>query len=300
MNSSGTITVDGTAYIYIRTRAYAPVSVYRGENEFLRIGPKDAIVKELNSHKRLLEFAFPIPQILSEGEMDNRYYYIETSLGNTLLSDIFLADTERQGAVADKNFRKLSELVEKFARAQLKTAEQQDVSESFYLGMHMDYLIDELPRLQEKIMAGFEKLKMRTSSLPAVMTHGDFNPHNIFEGGVIDFENMFDAPAGYDIVSNAYHAFLFPKEGDFEATRRYGFSEEQITGYFSLMDTVYIENGLPKLSNFIPDFIFGRTVWSAVRMQRWPKVQQWRYEKFEKILESYLSDDGNVISLVKS
>lgn len=291
--------IDGKTYSHIKTREYTPVSIYRNENEFLRIGPKDIIVQELTLHKKLLEFGFPVPQILSEEEKDNLYYYIETSLGDTLLGDIFWEDTKKNGVVADENFQKLLVLVEKFVRAQLRTVEKGEAFESFYLGLHMDYILEELPSLQEKILAGFEKLKSRAVLLPVVMTHGDFNPYNLFEAGIIDFGNSFDAPAGYDIVTNAYHSFLFPKEGDFESMRRYEFSEDQIRDYFSLVDRIYIENGLPKLSDFVEDFIFARTIWSAVRMQRWPKIQSWRYEKLEKILESYLSGSGDIISIVK-
>lgn len=291
--------IDGKTYSYIKTREYTPVSIYRNENEFLRIGPKDIIAEELTLHKKLLEFGFPVPQILSEGEKDDFYYYIETLLGDTLLGDVFWEDAKKNGIVTDENFQKLLVLVEKFVRAQLKTAEKVGAFESFYLGLHVDYILEELPYLQEKILAGFEKLKERVSIFPAVMTHGDFNPYNLFEAGVIDFGNSFVAPAGYDIVTNAYHSFLFPKDGEFEVMRRYEFSDEQLKAYFSLVDQIYIENDLPKVSDFVEDFIFARTIWSAVRMQRWPKIQSWRHEKLEKILERYLLGSGNIVSIVK-
>lgn len=294
------ILINGKIFSYVKTRTYAPVSVYRGENEFLRIGPKEVIVKELNLHKKLLKFDFPIPQILSEGERNGQYYYIETSLGDIIFGDIFREDTNKNGSITDENFQKLLILIERFTRAQLKTAENNKIFENFYFGIHVDYLIEELPHLQNKIVAGFEKLKTRISPLPLVITHGDFNPHNFLENGVIDFENIFSAPAGYDIVSNVYHSFLFPKEGDFEIIRRYEFLDDQINDYFSLINFVYTENNLPKLSDFAEDFMFGRMIWSAVRMQRCPKIQAWRYKKFEEILENYLSDGANVISIIKN
>lgn len=142
--------------------------------------------------------------------------------------------------------------------------------------------------------SAFEKVKERLSSSPTILTHGDFNAYNLFEEGIIDFGNSFEASAGYDLVSNIYHTYLFPKGGDFESTRRYEFSTKQINDYFSLVDDIYLQNNFPKLSDFIGEFIFTRTIWSAVRMQRYPKVQEWRYKKFEKILENYLSD-GDVI-----
>jgi len=300
MDALKSLAIDGKTFSHVKTRNYTPVSIYRGQGGFLRIGPKDIIGEELALHKKLLKFDFPIPQILSEGDVDDQHYYIETSLGDTLLGDIFWEDTKKNGAVSDENFRKLLVLVEKFARAQLKTAEKRDAFEGFSRGLHREYVLEELPYLEEKILAGFEKLRMRTKSLPIVMTHGDFNPYNIFEAGVIDFGSMFDAPAGYDLVTNIYHAFLFPKEGDFEAMRRYELSENQTAEYLSLIDSIYIEKGLPKPSDFAEDFMFSRIIWSAVRMQKLPKIQKWRYEKFKRVLESYLAGDGNVISLIKA
>lgn len=291
--------INGKTFSHVKRREYTPVSIYRGQGEFLRIGPKDIIGQELALHKELSEFDFPIPRILSEGERNDQYYYIETSLGDTLLGDIFWEDMKRGGTVNDESFRKLLLLIEKFARAQLKTVEKKDSFESFYRDLDREYIIEELPHLKERILVGFEKLKTRTSALPMVMTHGDFNPYNLFETGVIDFGNAFDAPAGYDLVTNIYHSFLFPKEGDFEVTRRYEFSENQIAVYLSLVDSIYSENNLSKPSDFVEDFMFGRMIWSAVRMQKMPKIQKWRYEKFERVLESYLAGDGDVISLIK-
>lgn len=287
--------IGGKLYSFVKTRAYAPVSVYRHENEFLRIGPENILTKEIALSKKLLEFGFPIPQILSEGEKNGQYYFTETSLGDTLLGDIFWKDAREKGFVSDENFQKLLVLIEKFTRAQMKTAESGNAFESFYLGIHVEYIIEELPHLEEKITAGFEKLKARTALLPIVMTHGDFNPYNLFEAGVIDFESMFEAPVGYDIICAIYHTFLFPNGIDFESARRYEFSADQIAKYIALVDKISVENNVPKVSDFSADFIFARMIWSAVRMHRMPKVQQWRYEKLEKILDSYLSENGDVV-----
>ena len=286
------ITLSGKTYSYINTRTYTPISVYRNNNSFLRIGPKDLILSELNLHKKLLALDFPIAKIISDGEKDGQYYYTETSLGEIHLGDAFWDDYRKSGVVSDDNFKKILMLAEKFTRAQLKTASGGHDFQSFYHGIHVDYILEELPSLKEKILVAYEKAKNKLSALPSVLTHGDFNPYNLFDNGVIDFESIFVAPAGYDLVSNIYHTYHFPKVGDFESTRRYEFSATQISSYFSLMDDVYTQNNFPKLSDFINDFIFSRTIWATVRMQHYPKLQKWRYHKFEKILENYLSGGG--------
>ncbi len=84
-----TVELDGQQFTHVKTRAYTPVSVYRGENSFLRIGPKDLISSELHLHRKLLNFGFPVSSIISEGEKDGRYFYVETSLGDTHFGNVF-------------------------------------------------------------------------------------------------------------------------------------------------------------------------------------------------------------------
>jgi len=291
------IVINGKTFSHVKTREYAPVSIYQSEDSFLRIGPKDLVLPELNLHKNLLEFGFPVPTITSEGEKDGKYYYTETSLGETLLGDIFWEDCKKRDFVSDDHFKLLLSLTETFARAQIKTAKSESAFESFYYGIHMDYILEELPHLKEKIAAAFEKAKNRLSASPTVLTHGDFNAYNFFEKGIIDFGNTFEGPAGYDLVSSIFHTYLFPKGEGFESTRRYEFSTEHRDSYFSLMNDIYAQNSFPKLSDCINDFIFARTMWSAVRMQKYPKVQAWRYRKFETVLENYLSN-GDIVNLL--
>jgi hypothetical protein len=283
------ITVGGKTFSHVKTREHSPVSIYRNEDSFLRIGPKDLILPELNMHKNLLEFNFPVPEIISEGEKDGRYYYTENSLGETLLAIMFREDYEKHGFVSDGNFKKFLSVTEKFAEAQIKTARKEDALESFYYGAHVDNILEELPYLKEKILKAFEKVKKRTSALPSVLTHGDLNAYNFFEKGVIDFGSAFEAPAGYDLITNIYHIYNFPKPGDYEITRKYEFSAKQINNYVSLLDDIYLGNNLPRLSDFTDDFIFMRAIWAAAKMQRYPKLQEWRYEKFERILKNYSS-----------
>lgn len=291
------IVIGGRDFFLVKIRAYSPIAIYKNDNSFLRIGPKDLILPELNFHKNLLELGFQVPKIISEGERDGQYYYLETSLGDRHLGDLFRENYEKSGAVSEENFKKLLSLIVQFTKAQLNTAKIKNSFESLYLGAHVDYIQEELPNLKERVLAAFEKLKKRIGDLPSVLTHGDLNAYNLFERGVIDFGNSFESPAGYDLVTVVYHAYLFPKKGDFESLRKYEFSRKQIENCLVVMDSIYLQNNLPKLSAFTTDFIFLRTIWSAVRMHKYPKVQRWRYNKFKQVLENYLSD-GDVVNII--
>lgn len=284
-----TLTVDGEVFSHVKTRVYTPVSIYKGNNTFLRIAPAELIEPELELHKKLIEFGFPVAQILAEGDTDGRRYYIEVSLGDKLLGPIFAEDEAERGTVSDAHFQSYVLLAQKFAEAQLKTAENRDVTDEFLNGIHLEILLKELPQLSGEIMSAISKLKQRVSALPGVVSHGDLNPYNLFETGVIDFGSSFHAPAGYDLIVNLYHTYNFPSGDKAEKNvRRYSFTMEQRALYLSAMDALYKEHELPEVSSFRNDFIFARTIWSVVQMDHYPELQSWRYKQFERVLQAYL------------
>lgn len=63
-----------------------------------------------------------------------------------------------------------------------------------------------------------------------------------------------------------------------------------IDRYFSEIDAIYKSKGLPAVSQYKNDYSFCRSIWSVVRMNRWPRLQQWRYAFYEKLLNSYLQN----------
>lgn len=287
--TDSSLILDGKSFELVKTREYSPISIYKSGDNFLRIGPKDLIQRELNLHKNLLTFGFPIPEILKEGSTENQYYYIESSLGDVLLGDVFWHDCQKNSLISENNFKIFLGVTKKFTQAQLRTSKPEKSYESFYYGLHVDVMMEELPELRSDIIKGFEKLKEQTNTLPTVLTHGDLNPYNIFEKGVIDFGSMFEAPLGYDLITNLYHTYNFPKAGDHESQRRFEFSKEQIQHYLTTIDKLGGESGLPPFSDHVEDFVFARSFWSTARMQRFPKLQKWRYNLFADILKNYLT-----------
>jgi len=79
------IIVENKKFEHVKTRLHSPVSIYKGPDFYMRIGPINLIKKELLTHNKLLEYNFSVAKILKEGEKDNQYFYIEESLGNEVL-----------------------------------------------------------------------------------------------------------------------------------------------------------------------------------------------------------------------
>ncbi len=292
MGEIGKLTINGKVFEHVKTRAYAPVSIFKSGDLFLRKGPKKLLEEEIAFHRTLLEYDFPIPRILEEGDLEGEYYYIETSLGEKHFGEIFIEDTKNHGGISKNHFGNFLEVAEKFAKAQLATRNERRNEESFYSGLGLEFNIEELPELKEDTLRAFDKVKEKSKSLPYVLTHGDFNPYNILERGVIDFGSSFHAPAGYDIVTNIYHIYNFPEKDGYEMKRCFDFSEQQKETYLEKMNVIYREAGLPEPTDFADDFIFCRTIWATVRNEKIPKIQKWRYDRFGKILAAYLRDES--------
>lgn len=283
------ITIDGEVFQHVKTRSHVPVSVYKGNGCFLRIGPPDLIQKEQDLHKRLTGFDFPIPKIIKEGAFEGRSYFVETSLGDKLIGDVFLEDIAHLGHISDEHFQEFLVITEKFALAQLKTIRYEGWWDEFYKGSYTDALIQELPHLKGRIEDAVEKAKRTLISLPAVMTHNDFNPYNLFKDGVIDMEFAFYAPAGLDLVSNIFITSFFPEEGDFEYKRTIKFSKEQIQAYLAQFDALYRSSDIPEVTKHIEEFLFFRAIHATVGMHAFPKLQQWRYERLAEIVDAYVN-----------
>lgn len=283
------ITVDGTTYDFIKKRIYQPVAIYGNDEAVLRIGPEDIIEKEIRFQEDLINHDFPVPHILRRGKLEGMSYFTEESFGGKHMGDVLKEDFEKNGCVSDSNFGIILALAERLVEAQLKAAKNNN-PESFFLGIHMNTIIEELPEWKDEIERCFEKCVAKTKDLPFVLTHGDFNPHNFFERGIIDFGSSFEAPLGYDTVSCIFHSLNFPTSPSSEMVRSYEFSEKQIDEYLNVVDKLHKKHGLPPVTNYVDDFIFARAVWSVVGMEGFPVIREWRIQHFKETMEAYLRD----------
>ena len=106
-------------YTFMKVRSHMPISIYKGKDSYLRIGPKGLIQQEIKYHKNLLGFGFPVPKILSEGEYLDLYYFTESSFGDEHLGQIFRVNCINF-LVSDTDFSKLLNVVKIFTQAHIK------------------------------------------------------------------------------------------------------------------------------------------------------------------------------------
>jgi hypothetical protein len=259
-------------------------AIYKNGSTYLRIGSKEKIEVDLALHKKMETFGFPVAKLISEGEHEGLQYFIEESLGEDCFGRIFKKETEQSGYVSDKSFEIFLDIALKFATAQLKTASAIKDWESFRKGIHLDIICQELPDEKEKILKRYQQIEERLDAFPFGILHGDFTPFNIYPKGIIDLEDSFQGPIGYDIGALPELQTWFPETSDDEFYRVYKFTPEQRTRLIESVDNVYINQNLPKISGFQEDFDFTKGIWFAVRMQHLPKLQQFRYEILRNLI----------------
>jgi len=223
---------------------------------------------------------FPVPRILEKGEYEDQSFFTETSMGEVRLGDAFAQDYTETGGINDLHFQQLIAVVDTYAEAQLTAPHPPGSLRGFKPAIHIRTLCRELPEYAEKIESRFAKITQRLSVFPTVLSHGDFNPQNLFANGIIDLEHAFQGPWGYDAVTALVHINQFPDSREYEYFARYRFSESQIAEYRTFLDSLSARHGLPPITDYLHDFEFCRAVWSSVRMAEHPKLQSWRYELF--------------------
>lgn len=276
-----TLTFKEQSFTFIKNRRNG-TKIYSANDgqSFLRFGATDAIDTELRFHKHLIEQGYPVPTIIEEGPWEtNEKYYLETSAGNEKFGVLFRDDTAEHGTISKTMFGDFVFIIQRYLQAQQQSETIEQDWESVFIATHFDVLLEEMPNSENQIMAVWEKIKTDLTILPFVLCHGDFNAYNILPGGVIDFETTFNGPQGYDLVSATASIEWFPTEGDFEILAKYSFTSEQKQHLLNLQ---------PEVSKYFDALFLLRSVWSVVRMHRVPKLQAWRYTKFQTLMHEYL------------
>lgn len=298
MINAKTIEIEGTTYSLVKNRVHTPdIAIYSSgtASTYLRIGPAAKIEEERKQHEQLYKAGFPVAEISGSGKLKSKAYYIEKSLGFQTISDLFAEDVKEYGYITESNFSKFVELSTIFAKAQLSVPSKKASFKEFTDGFYLASVQKELPAERELITRTFDKIEQKLAVLPFVPSHGDFNPSNMFEKGVIDLEYFHQAPFGYDLVSALYTTYFFPKDASFEMVRRYEFSKYQRATFIHSMNKLSLENQIPQFTEFTGEFILCRAIFMAALMQDTPKLQAWRFKILHTLMVDYL--DGRRIKL---
>ena len=279
---SQTITVHRTEYTLVKIQRGGLTAIYAHATTYLRLGPSALIQKNLDLHQSMIHAGFPVPQIVATGTYHGMDYFIEASLGQQTFATLFYNEIKNTGHISNTSFALFLSVTEQLMTAQLSTAHYHKITDSFAKSINLETLCAELPEYANQIKTLFNSCVKRLSVFPIVLTHGDFNPHNSFPGGIIDFTDSFQGFFGYDVLGAMVHNDYFPNTTDYEYFQEYSFTEDQKSIYIDQVDTFARIHHLPQPSIFIRDFEFCKAVWLLVGIHAWPKLQQYRYDLFIK------------------
>lgn len=260
--------------------------VYTNGTTYLRIGTSELVEKHLTAHKALAESGFPIPKLLEEGTVGEEFYYLEESLGKKRFTDLFAEDFAETGKVSDEDFDSFTHMSESLFRAQAEHPLATRNEELFAKGVHLEIMKEELPDEAGAIEERFTRALRACDGVPYVVSHGDFNASNMYPRGVIDFEDVFEAPLGYDMASALMTLDWFPDGPSFEFSAKYRFSQAQKERFITRFDTLFAERNLPSFSPLYEHFSFCRGLWLAARMHQWPHIQAFRYDMIREKLNA--------------
>jgi hypothetical protein len=298
--------LEGRKFFLTRVRAYDQGVIYKSqENTFLRVGSPAAIGPEQETHEYFEARGFPMPTLLRAGFYQDQQYYEETSIGDQVLNAVFAEDFAATGKISQENFDKFFTVAKEFTEAQAKYAEgSSTLPREFFTMAQFPGIKEEQPDLQDLLAVAEQKIAAKLERLPLVPTHGDFNSANILEGGVIDFSYHTFAPVGYDLTCSLVNTYNFPKgvKPDFEIVRKSEYTEDQWQQVIRLGNDIYKKLDIEQdFEEVLMSFAVARMVWSAARMEHVPKLQQWRFEKLQRVLKAYNRDASylDMITLIK-
>lgn len=280
-----TVVIEGKEFSLLGTQR-SGAAIFRGADSYLRMGEKSAILYDLAHHREMESAKYPVAKILSEGEYEDKMYFIEESLGPKSFRAIFQEEYTASGAVSSEQFNAFTGVAKKLYTTQLKAKRDAWNIGEFAAGVNVTKFARELPVYTTEIEAKFVAVAERLQKLPGTLLHGDCNAANMYKGGVIDLEDSFYGPVGYDQIAALMTIEWSPDTRYYEFYAQYRFSSEQKASYLKALNSVGAKAGIPDIGKYAKDMAFCRAIWLCSGMSEWPRIQQWRYEKF---IEEYLS-----------
>jgi hypothetical protein len=280
-----TIIVDDTQYTHVCGNRFNGRAVYRGPAKYMRIGLPTIIAHEESLHRRLWDAGFPVAQILQTGEVNGQPFFVEASLGDSVLGELFEAEMQAHGVVTDASFRNLLMIVLRWAEAQLQHVATPDIPPDLASTVRLTDVERLLPHLTPLTRQVFLRLQQRFACFPTVLTHGDFHPYNLCSGGVIDLEFVHWSVAGYDVLTAFFEEGLWPAD-----STDYRFTVPQQMLACHAIDDLFHVYHLPLPSAYTADFLMGRMMKIVeIGEQRPPAVKQWIYQCYEAQAKTYIA-----------
>lgn len=285
MNAHATIQVNEQIYTLVCGDRFKGRAVYRGPDTYLRIGLPAVIEHEITIHRRLLALGFPVAPLLQTGGQDGQPFFIESALGDAVWGDSLEVETHAHGTVRESSFADLLALVLRWTETQLQNLAPAETCANLAATVRLADAERLLPAYTLLTRQVFERAQQRLAVFPVVLTHGDFHPHNLCPGGVIDLEFVHWSVAGYDALTGLFANDLFPPD-----PADYRYTTDQLANARAAIDALFQRYRLPPPSHYLADFRLCRMMRIVQLAERRPlDVQQWIYQHYVTMATAYLA-----------
>lgn len=293
--------IKGQTFKKIKDREFTCGEVYKSSDglKYLRISKTKNIMKDEGLYvESLYNLGFPVPSVIERGQIGNREYYIEQSIGEITLGDKFNKEYILQGKINQNTFKYFCNILCNYFNAQLNSPVYSTKQFNFEKIIMLSNVLKENPDLDPlKVKKCIKKINKRLLTLPNVFSHGDLTPRNTFDSGIIDFEFHFIAPAGFDVLTAPLiESFWNFKDAKEKKYRMFYLNQKQINYYFNKINIIAEQHHLSGFLSFVDDFLLLKAFYMLAYEKKFAKVSgdtsKWKFRK--KILihfmESYLDD----------
>lgn len=262
---------------------------------YMKVGGAQEIEHEVDLYQKLKTAWIPLPELLwFEINEDDLSWMKEELLTWELYADIFTREFEATWFISEEAFNNFVKYQLEHLDVQCKIAWDQTITNigfDSYQYLFSEWLLEH--DLAEKLI---EKINQDVSIVKNAWNHGDHNQYNIFNNGVIDLEDSFYGPIGYDTITSLTQNFWFPDPRNNEIgelTRQHSFTKEQVQAYMTSIqkNEVWI--------NFMDSNVFGalflmRGVFVTVKSDWFPLLRKFRYQKLNQAIQAYLAWENMV------
>lgn len=263
-------TILGGAFSLVQTRLKdGAVYVNHDKSQYLRIGDKELSIAEEIQTRTLAHKGFPVAKIVRHGEVGDKWYFIEESLGERPLGHIFGDEYAAHGAITDQTFAAFMSVMKTYADASLAPTNRHRTSESLHDISLVGSTRQQYPIDQGIFDSVLSKLESRLTKVPAATLNTDLGPFNIMTKGVIDLEFVHVGPQGYDLMTAPMVGYFFPERPGYRHALAYRFTPQQLNEYYSMVDKAAHKHGAPSPLQYINDFAMLKTIWAAARPNRY-------------------------------
>ncbi len=265
-----TIRLEDRDFVIIKpTRLRSGMVLYnKVDNVYARLGEKQPTLEEQIHTISLGDKGFPVATIVGSGSLENKYYFIESSLGDEPFHKIFCEEYEKNNAISDESFQKYFDVMTLYTKAQMDPKNSTHIPASEFIATLIPndevipshaYFNHDIEKYEQAIARAVQQL----SDAHMGVLQFDLNPYNILEKGVIDFELVGYGPVGFDILMSAVWGGTWFTDYPSRYPVGYRLNASQIERIFELVDRTAEAYGYPTPSGYLNEFLLLKSAWAV-------------------------------------